>query len=214
MRSLQTSADVSSAMTASESLSPWETVELGHGLSLVPRILVNFTFSRVDQSLRTVDEWQLKECLKALVHKSISFPCADSDLTVCKERQAYKRKRNEPVATAVLHIWLSDQHGASVSPEQKKQQVEDMCREKLNSLEVNVAGLKLRCHAEIMESYPAESLLKSWEGNRGELLDFPTCRWYVPFVVILRGCNSAYFWFSVLQTSGRAMLVDDPTRSL
>lgn len=157
-------------------------VELSDGLSLVPCTVVSLSFMRADVSVNPVDEWLLKEGLTALFRKRLGIAIADRDLVVHREKNYYKKRRDEPIADGVLHLW-----GGLSKGDAKIREGEDVGKyvvEKVNGVELNVGGLKLKCLAVITETNQFEAIKLSWETVFGPrrgglwfyLLDVEECR--------------------------------------
>ncbi|XP_024391205.1 uncharacterized protein [Physcomitrium patens] len=147
-------------------------VELSEGLSLVPCTLISLSFVRADVSVRPVDEWKLKEGLTALFKKTFGLTVADRDLVVQKEKNYFKKRRDEPIAHGVLHLWGSKPEGDPLRVGGEGADWRKYVAESVNGIELNVSGLKLRCIALIKETNNFDALKQSWEAvfgpRRGE----------------------------------------------
>lgn len=141
-------------------------IELSEGLSLVPCTVISLSFIRADVSVKPVDEWQLKEALTAVLNKRLGLTISDRDLVVHKEKNYYKKRRDEPIADGVLHLWGA-QSGGEKTRIREGDDLGKYVVENVNGLELNVAGLKLKCLAKAQETNNYESLKRSWEAIFG-----------------------------------------------
>ncbi|CAK9235566.1 unnamed protein product [Sphagnum troendelagicum] len=171
-------------------------VELGEGLKLVPCTAIDLAFTRADVTVKAVDEWQLKEALNVLLKKRLGAGMGDmAALVVRSERNLYKKRRDEPIASAELRLW-GEGGGGGVGELQKKggAHVDNVGRlvvDAVNGLELNVGGLKVRCSARIQEVNDFEVVKRSWEAIFGPN---PTgMRRTGPTTLVLRGVPSRWF---------------------
>lgn len=144
---------------------PDAVVELSEGLSLVPCTMVSLSFVRADVSVKPVDEWQLKGGLMAMFKKRFGLVVADRDLVVHKEKNYFKKRRDEPIADGTLHLWGGSEATANGGPEGVafgKYLVENV-----NGVELSIGGLKLKCLAVIKETNDFEALKRAWEAVSG-----------------------------------------------
>ncbi|KAI5072437.1 hypothetical protein GOP47_0012543 [Adiantum capillus-veneris] len=187
------------------SLSRWEAVELGHGgLSLVPRLRVLLSFVRADLSVRPLDEWQLRQSLLGFLRDSLSITVSDKDLSLHKHKNPHKRRSDEALASGVLYIWdiqallgesRSHKEDAAITLQKK----ERMLIEKLTGVELNLGGLKLRCHARPEDRDDFFSLKRSWhESDEGQEKGLPN-------TMVLRGIPSR--WLAELRVSSKASVL-------
>ena len=146
---------------------PDGVIELSDGLSLVPCTVVLLSFVRADVSVKPVDEWQLKEALMAMFKKRFSLGVADRDLVLRREKNYFKKRRDEPIADATLHLWGSVPEGDTAKVRPDGADFGKRFVENVNGLELSVGGLKLKCVAAIQETNDFEALKRSWEGVFG-----------------------------------------------
>ncbi|MCO5583180.1 hypothetical protein L7F22_037088 [Adiantum nelumboides] len=187
-----------SSSHSSSSLSRWEAVELGHGgLSLVPRLRVLLSFVRADLSVRPLDEWQLRQSLLDFLRDSLSIIVSDKDLSLHKHKNPHKRRNDEALASGVLYIWdiqalLGESRSHKEDANTMLQEKERMLIEKLTGVELNLGGLKLRCHARPEDRDDFFSLKRSWhEANEDTM--------------VLRGIPSR--WLAELRVSSKASVL-------
>lgn len=143
------------------SSTPNAVIELSEGLSLVPCTVVSLSFVRADVSVKPVDEWQLKGGLMVMFKKRFGLAVVDRDLVVHKEKNYFKKRRDEPIADGTLHLWGSkpEAQGRSEGADFGKYVVENV-----NGVELSIGGLKLKCLAVIKETNDFEALKRAWEG--------------------------------------------------
>ncbi|KAG0604610.1 hypothetical protein M758_10G184300 [Ceratodon purpureus] len=141
-----------------------DMIELSEGLSLVPCTVVSLSFVRADLSVKPVDEWQLKGGLTALFKKRFGLSVADRDLVLHREKNYFKKRRDEPIADGTLHLWgaVPEGEAANVRP-QDGADFGKYFVENVNGVELSVGGLKLKCFAVIKETNDFEALKRSWE---------------------------------------------------
>ncbi|XP_040381630.1 A-kinase anchor protein 17A [Oryza brachyantha] len=208
-------------MAAAATLRPTEPLPLPSGLSLAPRLKLLLTFFRADLSVRPVDEWQLKSALLAFLRDPpLSLPVLpDSDLSVRSLPDLHKRRREEPVASGVLHVRdlsflrprsrKGDGEAEGMSPEQEEEkyfQWRSSLVEKLAGIELNLEGVKFQMSVEIPPSDDFRAMKKSWENfYASELLSSRNPVRKIakrPDTIILRGVPSR--WFAETRISSKA----------
>ncbi|KAJ1291649.1 hypothetical protein BS78_02G331900 [Paspalum vaginatum] len=163
-------------MSAAAALRPTEPLPLPSGLSLAPRLKLLLTFFRADLTVRPLDEWQLKSALLAFLRDpNLSLPLLpDSDLSVRRLPDLQKRRREEAVASGVLHVrdlsFLQPRKGDGENKEMTREQEEEKyiewrnsLVEKLEGIELNLKGVKFRMTVEIPPSDDFAAMKKSWE---------------------------------------------------
>ncbi|TVU38171.1 hypothetical protein EJB05_11527 [Eragrostis curvula] len=199
-----------SSAAAAAGLRPTEPSPLPSGLSLAPRLKLLLTFFRADLTVRPLDEWQLKSALLAFLRDPpLSLPVVpDSDLSVRRLPDLQKRRREEPVATGVLHVRdlaflrprKGDGEAEEMTPEQEEKKYFEWRRslvEKLADIELNLEGVKFRMTVEIPPSDDFRAMKKSWEDfYSAELLNSRNpVRKIVkrPDTIIVRGVPSRWF---------------------
>ncbi|KAJ7536882.1 hypothetical protein O6H91_12G086600 [Diphasiastrum complanatum] len=188
-------------------ISPLDTVELDYGLRLLPRLQFQLIFMRADRSVKAVDEWHLKEAIKALLKNSIRVSVADSDLVLQKEREPQKKRREEPVAIGVLFVWdieglLRQERRWEDAGKNARQAVEwskSFITNKLQGVELNVSGLKLRCEVCAEDQDGFDAVKQSWEGYH------PRNASERPDTLILKGVPSR--WFAEPRVSSKASVL-------
>lgn len=159
------------------SLPPTETLEIGHGLSLSPRVKLLLTIFRADQTVRPLDDWKLKNALLSFLRSpplSLS-QVLDDDLLLSRLPDIHKRKRNEAVATGTLYIrdlsFLKPADRESVDRENGEEEIlrkrflewRESVVEKLSGIELNIEGVKFKMTLDIPASDDFEKMKKSWE---------------------------------------------------
>jgi splicing factor, arginine/serine-rich 17 len=159
------------------SLPPTETLEIGHGLFLSPRVKFLLTFFRADQTVRPLDEWKLKNALLSFLRSPpLSLTqVPDEDLLLSRLSDLHKRKRDEAVATGTLYVRdLSFLEPAERESADRENGEEEMLRkrfldwrksvvEKLSGIELNIEGVKFKMTLDIPVSDDFEKMKKSWE---------------------------------------------------
>ncbi|GJN32917.1 hypothetical protein PR202_gb21460 [Eleusine coracana subsp. coracana] len=197
---------------------PTEPLPLPSGLSLAPRLKLLLTFFRADLTVRPLDEWQLKSALIAFLRDPpLSLPVVpDSDLSVRRLPDLQKRRREEPVATGVLHVrdlaFLRPRKGDGEAEEMTPEQEEDKyfewrssLVEKLAGVELNLQGVKFRMTVEIPPSDDFRAMKKSWENfYSSELLNSRNPVRKIakrPDTIIVRGVPSR--WFAETRVSSK-----------
>uniref|UniRef100_A0A0E0QAH9 Uncharacterized protein n=1 Tax=Oryza rufipogon TaxID=4529 RepID=A0A0E0QAH9_ORYRU len=209
---------------AAAALRPTEPLPLPSGLSLAPRLKLLLTFFRADLSVRPVDEWQLKTALLAFLRDPpLSLPVLpDSDLSVRTLPDLHKRRRDEPVASGVLHVRdLSFLRPRRRNGDDEEEEAEEMTREqeeekyfqwrsslveKLAGIELNLEGVKFRMSVEIPPSDDFRAMKKSWENfYASELLSSRNPVRKIakrPDTILVRGVPSR--WFAETRISSKA----------
>ncbi|KAK3127550.1 hypothetical protein QOZ80_7AG0574900 [Eleusine coracana subsp. coracana] len=197
---------------------PTEPLPLPSGLSLAPRVKLLLTFFRADLTVRPLDEWQLRSALIAFLRDPpLSLPVVpDSDLSVRRLPDLQKRRREEPVATGVLHVrdlaFLRPRKGDGEAEEMTPEQEGDKyfewrssLVEKLAGVELNLQGVKFRMTVEIPPSDDFRAMKKSWENfYSSELLNSRNPVRKIakrPDTIIVRGVPSR--WFAETRVSSK-----------
>uniref|UniRef100_A0A0A9GDL6 ZCW7 n=1 Tax=Arundo donax TaxID=35708 RepID=A0A0A9GDL6_ARUDO len=195
---------------AAAALRPTEPLPLPNGLTLAPRLKLLLTFFRGDLTVRPLDEWQLKSALLAFLRDPpLSLPVLpDSDLSVRRLPDLQKRRREEPIASGVLHVrdlsLLRPRKGDGEAEEMTREQEEkkyfewrSSLVEKLAGIELNLEGVKFRLSLEIPPSDDFRAMKKSWEDfNSSELLNSRNPVRKIakrPDTIIVRGMPSRWF---------------------
>lgn len=165
-----------------ESLSPIETLELDSGLSLVPRIKLLLTIHRSENSVKPIDDWQLKRSLIDFCKSSFSVTVPEEDLKIRRFKDVKKRKREDPVARGTLVIrdlgFLSiskfdDGEGYKVKVLEKKYaDWRKNAVDKMDGIELSIVGVKFKLSVEVPGSDDFDGMKKEWEeliafGGRG-----------------------------------------------
>ncbi|KAG8099529.1 hypothetical protein GUJ93_ZPchr0013g35599 [Zizania palustris] len=208
-------------MSAAANLRSTEPLPLPSGLSLAPRLKLLLTFFRADLSVRPVDEWQLKSALLAFLRDPpLSLPLLpDSDLSVRSLPDLHKRRRDEPVASGILHVrdlsFLRPRNskGHDEAEEMTREQEEEKyfhwrssLVEKLAGIELNLEGVKFRMSVEIPPSDDFRAMKKSWENfYASELLSSRNPVRKIakrPDTIVVRGVPSR--WFAETRISSNA----------
>eukprot|EP00250_Pteridium_aquilinum_P002174 c12373_g1_i1 orf=572-2257(-) len=204
---MKSSSRPSSRPSSSSSLlsSRWEAVELGHGgLSLVPRLRVLLSFARADLSVRPLDEWQLRQSLLSFLRDSLAISVSDKDLSLHKHKNPHKRRSDDALASGVLYIWdiqalMGEGRNHREDADTMLQQKEGLIIDKLTGVELNLGGLKLRCHARPEDRDDFFSLKRSWQQAReAHQTGFPD-------TMVLRGIPSR--WLAELRVSSKASVL-------
>lgn len=186
-------------------MSRWEAVELGHGgLALVPRLRVLLSFTRADLSVKALDEWQLRQSLLAFLRDALSISISDKDLSLHKHRDPHKKRSNDAVASGVLYIWdIQALRGENWSHREDAdtmlQRKEALIVDKLTGIELNLGGLKLRCHACSEERDDFSSMKRLWHEAH------ETLQTGFPDTMVLRGIPSR--WLAELRVSSKASVL-------
>ncbi|KAL6856199.1 hypothetical protein ACP4OV_019001 [Aristida adscensionis] len=206
-------------MPAAAALRPTEPLPLPSGLSLAPRLKLLLTFFRADLTVRPLDEWQLKSALLAFLRDPpLSLPLLpDSDLAVRRLPDLQKRRREEPVATGVLHVrdlsFLRSRRGGDGEAEEMTGEQEEekwfewrsSLVEKLAGIELNLEGVKFRMSVEIPPSDDFRAMKKSWEDfYSSELLNSRNPVRKIakrPDTIVVRGVPSR--WFAETRVSSK-----------
>ena len=179
---------------AAAALRPTEPLPLPSGLSLAPRLKLLLTFFRADLTVRPLDEWQLKSALLAFLRDPpLSLPLLpDSDLSVRRLPDLQKRRREEPVASGVLHVRdisllrpqtrKGDGEAEEVTREQEEEKYfewRSSLVEKLAGIELNLEGVKFRMSIEIPPSDDFKAIKKSWENFYSSELLNSSMNWFL-----------------------------------
>ncbi|CAD6217440.1 unnamed protein product [Miscanthus lutarioriparius] len=205
-------------MSAAAALRPTESLPLPSGLSLSPRLKLLLTFFRADLTVRPLDEWQLQSALLAFLRDPpLSLPLLpDSDLSVSRLPDLQKRRREEPVASGVLHVrdlsFLRPREGDGEAEEMTREQEEEKYFEwrstlvqKLEGIELNLEGVKFRMTVEIPSSDDFRTMKKTWEDfYSSELLNSRNPVRKIakrPDTIIVRGVPSR--WFAETRVSSK-----------
>lgn len=155
------------------SLGPTETLEIGGGLALSPRVKLMLTFYRSDPAVKPIDEWKLKVALLDFLRSSpLSFSIPDEDLLLRRRPDLHKRKRDEPVATGILYV--RNLGFLEVKNEQGREEDERARRkifldwrssfvDRLAGIDLNLEGVKFKMSVEIPPADDFEQLKKLWE---------------------------------------------------
>jgi len=179
-------------MPAAAALRATEPLLLPSGLSLSPRLKLLLTFFRADLTVRPLDEWQLKSALLAFLRDPpLSLPLLpDSDLSVHRLPDLQKRRREEPVASGVLHVrdlsFLRPRKGDGEADGMTAEQEEEKyfewrssLVEKLEGIELNLEGVKFRMTVEIPPSDDFRVMKKSWENFYSSELLNSSMNWFL-----------------------------------
>nr|DAD41520.1 TPA_asm: hypothetical protein HUJ06_015843 [Nelumbo nucifera] len=210
-----------------KSLPPTETLEIGSGLSLVPRVKLLLTIYRSDPSVKPIDEWQLKRALIDFLKNSlsVSLTVPEEDLDIRRFKDLKKRKREDPVASGTLYVrdlgFLSktSKNKQNLTYEDDEEENVEVLEKKffdwkrslvdrLDGIELNLEGVKFRLNVSIPPCDDFEGLKKAWEdfyafNNRGS---YSRGGRQQPDTIILRGVPSR--WFAEPRVSSKpSMLV-------
>lgn len=158
-------------------LDPTETLEIGHGLSLTPRLKLLLTFFRADQTVRPLDEWKLKQALLSFIRSpplSLS-QVPDDDLLLHRLPDLHKRKRDEAIATGTLYVRdlsflkrtdresADRENGEDEALRKKYLDWRGSVVERLSGIELNIEGVKFKMTLEVPVSDDFENMKKSWK---------------------------------------------------
>ncbi|KAG6784448.1 hypothetical protein POTOM_010142 [Populus tomentosa] len=158
-----------------ETISPTETLEIENGLSLVPRVKLNFTVhpSLPSSATKPIDEWKLKRSLIEFAKTSLSITIPEDDLEIRRFKDVKKRKRDDPVAHGSLSIrdlgFLNSKKRNEEESDDLKilgkkfRDWRDNVVEKMDQMEVNLQGEKYRLSVAVPESDDFEGMKKLWE---------------------------------------------------
>ncbi|KAJ4815365.1 ZCW7 [Rhynchospora pubera] len=188
------------------SLPPTESLEIGHGLSLSPRVKLLLTFFRADATVRPLDDWKLKNALLSFLRSpplSLSH-VPDDDLLLRRLPDLHKRKRDEAVATGTLYIrdlsFLKPTDGENGGEEMLRKRFLDWREsvvEKLSGIELNIEGVKFKMTLEIPVSGDFEKMKKSWEDfyafKFNNSSNFMRSSEQKPDTIVVRGVPSRWF---------------------
>ncbi|XP_043714137.1 uncharacterized protein LOC122662544 isoform X2 [Telopea speciosissima] len=170
---------------------PTETLEIGNGLSLVPRVKLLLTIYRSDPSVKPIDEWQLKRALIDFLKDSfsVSVTVPEEDLDIRRFKDLKKRKREDPVASGTLYIrdlgFLSrkpnanntnrkkenprlgdngdDEKDSRLLEERKFSEWKKSLVDRMDGMELNIEGVKFRLNIVVPPSDDFDGLRKAWE---------------------------------------------------
>ncbi|KAJ1385636.1 putative A-kinase anchor protein 17B [Sesbania bispinosa] len=182
-------------------LHPTATLEIGNGLTLVPRIKLNLTVYPSTPSTLTnpIDEWKMKRALIDFLQSSHSLSLPEEDLEIKRLKDLKKRKREDPVAAGTLRIWdlsfLQNDNDLS--------QWRNRLAEKMNGIELNLQGVRFTLAVSVPASDDFDAMKKSWEEffafqNRSSRRE--------PDTIVLRAVPSR--WFAEPRVSSKpSMLV-------
>ena len=135
-------------------------VQLGSGISLVAKRELHFTFTRLDNVPRGVDEWDLKEVLLSNLKRLVKFtPSDERDLKVQKEKELHRKRREDPIATGSLKLWQCGFKGPAINVDS----LSSLIVTKLDQHEMRVQGVKLVCKVESLSESSLESMTADWE---------------------------------------------------
>lgn len=170
-----------------ESLPPMEMLEMESGLTLVPRLKLNFTVYPSSPSVsKSLDEWKLKRALIDFLKSSLSVPVIvpEEDLVIKRIKELKTRKREDPLARGTLFVRdLRFLRNAWKKYEEEEEEVTVLEKkfldwrrylvDKLDGIELNLEGFKFKLAVVIPESDNFEGMKKAWEdfyafGNRGK----------------------------------------------
>ncbi|KAM7518419.1 hypothetical protein LguiB_017381 [Lonicera macranthoides] len=201
-----------------ESLSPTQTLELDSGLSLTSRIKLNLTIHRSENSVKPIDEWQLKQSLINFLKSNFSITVPEEDVEIRKFKDLKKRKREDPVAHGTLFIrdleFLSkpSKYGGGVEEgeevlEKRYFEWRKSVVDKMDGIELSIVGVRFKLSVGVPECDDVEVMRKEWEeleafGSRG----YSRGGRRQPDTVIVRGVPSR--WFAEPRVSSKpSMLV-------
>ncbi|XP_042508025.1 uncharacterized protein LOC122084061 [Macadamia integrifolia] len=215
------------------SVAPTQTLEIGNGLSLLPRVKLLLTIYRSDPSVKPIDEWQLKRALIDFLHDSLSVSVSvpEEDLDIRRFKDLKKRKREDPVASGTLYIrdlgFLGRKPNAN-NTDRKKENLNDdddkdarMLEERkfsewkkslvdrMDGMELNIEGVKFRMSVVVPPSDDFDGLRKAWKDfyafqNRGHHISRGEKK--QPDTLVVRGVPSR--WFAEPRVSSKpSMLV-------
>eukprot|EP01018_Ginkgo_biloba_P006982 Gb_16356 [translate_table: standard] len=183
-----------------EELQATDSLDLEYGLSIVPRLKINLSFTRSDLSVKPIDEWQLKLSLTLYLKDHLSITLADGDLILQKFKDLKKRKRDEPVASGVLYLWDLSSVRRELREETRSLETrfcewKNSIVGKLDGMELNLEGLKMRLTAHVPVSDEFEKMKKAWEDfygarNRGYISRNALPQ---PDTLVLEGVPSRWF---------------------
>ncbi|XP_074589314.1 uncharacterized protein LOC141845164 isoform X1 [Curcuma longa] len=198
------------------SLGPTETLEIGGGLALSPRVKLLLTFFRSDPAVKPIDEWKLKVALLDFLRSSpLSLSIPDEDLLLHRRPDLHKRKRDEPVATGTLYV--RDLGFLKVKNEQGREEDERASRkifldwrssfvDRLAGIDLNLEGVKFKMSVEIPPADDFEQLKKLWEDcYASKFLDSRRGITRRPDTIIVRGVPSR--WLAEPRVSSKASML-------
>lgn len=200
------------AIAKQPELLPTESLVLDYNLSLIPRLKILLSFTRSDIFLKPIDEWQLRLSLTNLLRDSLAITVSDGDITVEKFKDLKKRKRVEPVASGVVYLWDLSKVERGMREETRSlnerfEEWKNYVVGKLDGVELNVEGLKLRISAEVPAEDEFQKMKMSWEEfyaarSRGYGMRNMMQR---PDTLILEGIPSR--WFSEPRVSSKVSIL-------
>lgn len=170
-----------------DSLPLTETLEIENGLSLVTRIKLDLSIYPANHSVtKPIDEWKVKHTLIDFLKTSLSVPIIvpEEDLQIRRVKDIKNRKRFDPLAHGTLLIRdLSIINGKSKKAdgedendvkvlEKKFLDWRTYIIEKMDGIEVNIEGVKLKLGVSVPVCDDFEGMRKAWEefyafGNLG-----------------------------------------------
>lgn len=198
------------------SLGPTETLEIGGGLALSPRVKLMLTFFRSDPAVKPIDEWKLKVALLDFLRSSpLSFSIPDEDLLLRRRPDLHKRKRDEPVATGTLYVRnlgfleVKNEQGREVDERARRKIFLDWRTsfvDRLAGIDLNLEGVKFKMSVEIPPADDFEQLKKLWEDcYASKFLDSRRGFTRRPDTIILRGVPSR--WLAEPRVSSKASML-------
>ncbi|CAN6450065.1 unnamed protein product [Victoria cruziana] len=193
------------------SLRSTETLDIGSGLSLVPRLSLLLSFFRPDPSVRPIDEWKIKRSILDFLGNpsaaGVVLGVSESDIEVHKLKDLKKRKRNEPVASGVLRIYDLSSLKKKIAAVDEGRNEEELYEEwkvalvsRMDGMELNLEGTKLRLSVEVPVSDRFENVKKSWEEFYGG--NNPRCTRRRPDTLVITGIPSR--WLAEPRVSSKA----------
>ncbi|XP_020574785.1 uncharacterized protein LOC110020857 isoform X2 [Phalaenopsis equestris] len=205
------------------SLPPTETLDIGYGLSLAPRLKLILTFFRSDPAVKPVDEWQLKLSLIDFIRSFFSLTVPEDDLVIRKRLDLHKRKRDEPVASGTLYIrdlgFLKhkrrgdDDDDTDKVIEKKFLDWRASVLDRLSGIELNLEGVKFRMTVDVPPSDDYEAMKRLWEDYyASQLLDGRGYSKGVarrPDTIIVQGVPSR--WFAEPRVSSKPSMLNTHT---
>ncbi|XP_031481334.1 uncharacterized protein LOC116251301 [Nymphaea colorata] len=156
------------------SLRSTETLDIGNGLSLVPRLCLLLSLFRTDPCVRPVDDWKIKrsilDFLRSPSSAGVALDVSESDIEVNRCKDLKKRKRDEPVASGVLRIYDLSSLKKKIAAADDGRSEEELYEKwkaalvsRMDGMELNLEGTKFRLSVEVPASDRFESVKKSWE---------------------------------------------------
>ncbi|KAF3943499.1 hypothetical protein ACB098_10G155800 [Castanea mollissima] len=209
-----------------DSFPPTKPLELEKGLTLVPRVKLNFTIypnpaTAAMAMSKPINEWKLKLALLDFFKSSLTVPITvpEDDLQIQRLGDLKKRKRDDPVAQGSLAIrdlgFLSKTRINNEEEEEEDVKVLEekyldwrkYLLEKMDGLDLNLEGVKYKLNVAVPASDDFEAMKKAWEDfyafrNRG----YSRGGKQEPDTIIMRGVPSRWF-AEPLVSSKPSMLV-------